>query len=216
MRYRPLPPLEELKEFLDYNPDTGIFTWIKSRGRNSSVVGKEAGHKQKFERDTRIRISVNGKLYFAHRLAYYIYHGVDPLEKEVDHKDRNPLNNKIDNLRLATKKENCRNSSMSKNNTSGVTGVHWHKVKKKWEATITEGKKKYLGIFTNKEDAIKARKEAEIKYYGEFRSREPEKEKSICWLGVIPEGMKDEMRYPTEEEIDKFLEEAENDEQTTN
>ena len=105
---------------------------------------------------------------------------------------------------------------MSKNNTSGVTGVHWHKVKKKWEATITEGKKKYLGIFTNKEDAIKARKEAEIKYYGEFRSREPEKEKSICWLGVIPEGMKDEMRYPTEEEIDKFLEEAENDEQTTN
>jgi hypothetical protein len=37
----------------------------------------------------------------------------------------------------------------------------------------------------------------------------PEKEKSICWLGQIPEGMKDEMRYPTEEELDKFLKEAE-------
>ena len=69
---------------------------------------------------------------------------------------------------------------------------------------MINGKSKKLGYFINKEDAIKARKEAEIKYFGDFRSREPEKEKSICWLGVIPEGMKDEMRYPTEEEIDKF------------
>ena len=98
-----------------------------------------------------------------------MYHGVDPLEKDIDHKDRDPLNNKISNLRLATRKENCANQKIRKNNTSGVTGVLWNKSKGKWEAWI---KKVYLGCFLNKEDAIKARKEAELKYHGEFRSRE--------------------------------------------
>lgn len=165
---KPLPPLEELKEFLDYNPDTGVLTW-KKQVRNSVKIGEEAGCRQHYKRDTRIRISINSKLYLAHRLAYYMYHGIDPLNNDVDHEDRNSLNNKISNLRLATRTENCRNQKISKNNTSGVTGVHWHKLKKKWEASIRVGKKKYLGCFTNKEDAIQARKEAEKKYFGKFR-----------------------------------------------
>ncbi len=171
MKYKPLPPLEVLKEFLDYNPDTGIFTWIKARGRNSSVVGKEAGHKQKFKRDTRIRIGINGKLYLAQRLAYYMYHGVDPLNSDVDHIDRNALNNKISNLRLATRTENARNQKLAKSNISGKTGVHWHKTAKRWIAGIKINYKyKHLGRFVKKEDAIQARIEAEKKYFGEFRA----------------------------------------------
>ena len=81
--------------------------------------------------------------------------------------------------------------SLAINNTSGATGVVWNKRKKKWTARITIDRfQKHLGIFANKEDAIKSRREAEIKYFGDFRGKE--------------------------EEIDKFLEEAENDEQTTN
>jgi hypothetical protein len=146
MKYRPMPPLEELKEFLDYNPDTGIFTWIKK----SSIpvkVGQVAG---RANGNGYVRIKFKGRDYFAHRLAYYMYHGVDPLEKCIDHIDGDKANNKIDNLRLAS--------------------VSWHKSSKKWRAYIMiNGESKHLGLFTNKEDAIKARREAKIKYIGDFR-----------------------------------------------
>ena len=165
---RPLPPLEELKEFLDYNPDTGIFTWIK--GRQSIKVGQVAG---KANGNGYLRIRFKGIKYFAHRLAYYMYHGIDPLEKLVDHIDGDKSNNKINNLRLASKSQNGRNRvNLPSNNTSGVIGVCWDKKAKKWKAYIMiNGKTKHLGYFINKEDAIKARKEGEIKYYGEFRGQ---------------------------------------------
>ena len=62
--------------------------------------------------------------------------------------------------------------NLNRNNTSGVIGVHWDKVIKKWRARVMlNGKSKHLGYFTNKEDAIKARKEGEIKYFGDFRGK---------------------------------------------
>ena len=62
--------------------------------------------------------------------------------------------------------------NLPSNNTSGVIGVWWNKQLKKWQAMIYYyGKSKHLGYFINKEDAIKVRKEAEIKYFGEFRSK---------------------------------------------
>ena len=86
-----------------------------------------------------------------------------------DHKDRNELNNRKYNLRLCTKQENSMNSSKSKNNTSGIIGVYWDKQNEKWMASIgINYKSKYLGRFINKNDAIKARLLAEIKYFGEF------------------------------------------------
>ena len=88
MKANPLPPLEELKEFLDYNPDTGIFTWIKKPSKKIKV-GQQAG---KMHSKGYIQITFRGFLYLAHRLAYYMYHGVDPLENLVDHKD-NPKTN---------------------------------------------------------------------------------------------------------------------------
>ena len=167
MKANPLPPLEELKEFLDYNPDTGIFTWIK--GRRGIRVGQVAGMMTK---EGYVRITFKGIKYFAHRLAYYMYHGVDPLEKLVDHKYGGGSNNNIKNLRLATNPQNQMNRvNLPSNNTSGVIGVYWEKARKKWRATLMlNGKRKNLGYFINKEDAIKARKEGEIKYFGEFSS----------------------------------------------
>ena len=169
MRHRPLPPLEELKEFLDYNPDTGIFTWIKKPSKKIKV-GQQAG---KMHTKGYIQITFRGFLYLAHRLAYYMYHGVDPLENLVDHEHNPKTNNKIDNLRLANNSQNQRHRvNLPSNNTSGAIGVCWDKRAKKWKGHIMiNGKTKHLGYFINKEDAIKARKEADIKYIGEFKGK---------------------------------------------
>ena len=172
---KPLPPLEELKEFLHYNPDTGIFTW-KKQVTNSIKVGQKAGRiigKNSMGYGGYIIIKFNYREYYAHRLGYYMYHGIDPLEKFIDHIDGDKINNKINNLRLATKSQNNMNRSiLGSNNNSGYTGVGWNKKDKKWSARITiDGVRKFLGYFINIEDAIKARKEGEIKYFGEFRGR---------------------------------------------
>ena len=96
----------------------------------------------------------------------------NPLEKKnVDHIDHNRLNNHVSNLRWATSTENNQNRSMHSNNKSGITGVIWNKERKKWRAYITKNKViKYIGCFINKEDAIRARQEAEVLHFQEFRA----------------------------------------------
>jgi hypothetical protein len=89
-------------------------------------------------------------------------------DKECDHIDRNPLNNRRLNLRRATHQENSRNQSKSTKNTSGVVGVSWYKRYNKWVAYIKTDKQNTLGYFDNKDDAIRARLNAEVKYFGEF------------------------------------------------
>ena len=78
--------------------------------------------------------------------------------------------NRRENLRICTQQQNTYNSKIRKNNTSGIIGIYWHKINKNWISYITINYKHInLGSFTDKEDAIKARKDAEIKYFGEFR-----------------------------------------------
>ena len=92
-------------------------------------------------------------------------------DKLVDHKhgDNTRNDNRKENLRICTSRENNRNRKPSLNTKSGVSGVAWHNKNKKWIAQIAINKKNiYLGSFVNKEDAIKARKAAEEKYFGEF------------------------------------------------
>ena len=169
-KYIPLPPLEKLKEYLDYNPDTGILTWIK-KPSYTVEVGQEAGSKHS---RGYISVSFKGQKYLAHRIAYYMYHGVDPLENFVDHEYGDRTNNKIKYIRLATVSQNAMNLiNLPSDNTSGVIGVSWRKDRKKWVAVIrVDGVLKHLGYFTNKEDAIQARKEGEKKYFGRFRSKD--------------------------------------------
>lgn len=89
--------------------------------------------------------------------------------KGYDHIDRNPLNNLRSNLRRATQAENVKNKSKQRNNVSGVTGVGWVKKLNKWRARITFNEKEiYLGVFDNKNDAIRERLKAEKEYFGEF------------------------------------------------
>lgn len=93
-----------------------------------------------------------------------------PKGKEVDHINGNPLDNRRSNLRLASTSENHINKQRPpKNNTSGHIGVIWFEPKQRWHARIqVNGKSKHLGVFDELNDAIAARKAAEILYYGEF------------------------------------------------
>lgn len=145
--------LDRLKALLLYDPATGLFTW-RARTSNRVKVGSTAGRDNG---NGYTRISLDGRSYYAHRLAWFYVHGVFPTNV-IDHKDGNGFNNAILNLREATQMENGQNMLMSRRHgTSGYCGVSWSKQKRKWEAHITVGyKKRNLGFYSAPEDAARA------------------------------------------------------------
>ena len=152
---------QRLKELLDYKRGTGIFTWSNPLKFANVKVGSVAG----FLDNGYIRICINGKQYFAHRLAWLYTHGEFP-KYEIDHINRIKNDNRIENLRDVIHSINQHNKPIQKNNNHGVTGVYWIKRNKKWKASIMIDRKSiYLGSFKRKQDAIKARKDAD-KLYG--------------------------------------------------
>jgi len=142
-----------LKEILNYNPDTGIFTWKISTNRKIRI-GDVAGCLDK--KEGYISIWINKNKYLAHRLAWFYVHGEWP-PNDIDHDDHNRANNKINNLKPSNKQENAKNMSLRYDNKSGVPGVTWHKATSKWAVNI---RNKYLGVFTDKFEAICARMSA--------------------------------------------------------
>ena len=133
---------ERLKELLFYNPETGIFTWKVKRPKRSigSVAGcvKVYGYRY---------ISVDGTVYFAHRLAVLYMEGYVP-ENEVDHINRRRDDNRYGNLREATRQCNARNCSMNSNNSSLVKGVHYDNTRGKWFVQVgLDGPPRFLGRF---------------------------------------------------------------------
>lgn len=105
------------------------------------------------------------KRMYMHRLVM----DVGDSELEVDHININRYDNRKTNLRICSSGDNLKNKSLYSSNTSGITGVHWHKLLGKWRAQINCDKNKIIiGKYTNKEDAIKARLQAEKEYFGEF------------------------------------------------
>jgi hypothetical protein len=92
-----------------------------------------------------------------------------PDHMEVDHVDRNGLNNSRSNLRIATHSQNAMNSGLQQNNTSGFKGVRFCKRRGNWEANIrVRGTRKYLGSFDNPEEAAHAYDRAAFEHHGEF------------------------------------------------
>ena len=87
----------------------------------------------------------------------------------VDHINRVRSDNRWDNLRAATRKQNGRNHGIYANNTSGVMGVVWNKARRKWQAQIeVEGKNHHLGLYMDFESAVESRREAEVRHFGSF------------------------------------------------
>jgi len=103
------------------------------------------------------QVGVDDVLYFASRIIYYMMHGEDPGNIQVDHKDQNPLNNNGWNLRLDVDGNiQQANQPMRRDNTSGVRGVSWDKRAGKWKAQAQiNGKLTHLGYFTCKIEAAR-------------------------------------------------------------
>ena len=109
------------------------------------------------------------KSYQVHRLVANAFINNPDDKNCVDHKDNNPQNNHISNLRFATNKENQHNSKLSNNNTSGYKGVCWQKRVKKWRAQIViDGIHVHIGLFDNLEDAKTARVNRANKAFGVY------------------------------------------------
>lgn len=157
---------DELKDFLSYDAETGVFTRKKYRS-HLAKVGDVAGWA-----DTKgyIRIEINHKPYAAHRLAWLYVYGRFPSE-QIDHINGNPSDNRIANLRAASNSENQQNVGPKRNNKSGVVGVHWYTPRGVWRAAIKiNGKYKSLGYFRSVAEAATARQLAEQELHP-FRSK---------------------------------------------
>lgn len=152
---------QELKTLLNYDPNTGLFTWkIPKKGRKVNAGG--------MRKDGYYRICINYKRYLSHRLAWLYVYGEFP-DKCIDHINLNPSDNRICNLRLATIAENGINRKLQLNNTSKFKGVRFVENRNKWMARITVNNKMiYLGIFVNIKDAALAYKKAALKYHKQF------------------------------------------------
>lgn len=150
----------ELKEILHYDPDTGIFTRIKSTAP-CIKVGDVAGHDNG---KGYLQFRINNKYYTCHRLAWLYMYGVFP-EGDIDHIDGITKNNRIANLRDVTTIVNCQNHRKpNSNNKSGFLGVF--KAKNKYRALINiQGNKTHLGYFDTPEAASCAYLKAKRSYH---------------------------------------------------
>lgn len=137
---------------------------------NGNFSTKEAGClKENNETDKYFILMINGRMYRNHRIVYFLSTGIDPIGFEVDHIDNNGLNNRPENLRLATHTDNQRNRGKPSNNTSGKKGVFYAKQVGKWCAQITiNGRKFALGYFDDVELASRTYEQAAKEAFGGF------------------------------------------------
>lgn len=143
MTVKPLPNHEYLKSILKYHPHNGIFVWKVSRGR------RKRGDLANSSREPYSQIKIDGKLYMAHRLAYYYVTGIDPVGLVIDHIDCNRHNNAFANLRAVTVAENNANRAKPARDCTYRRG--------RWEAQFTlKGRHYYCGVFSTMEAAQQA------------------------------------------------------------
>ncbi|ASC26533.1 HNH endonuclease [Klebsiella pneumoniae subsp. pneumoniae] len=174
-------PVDWVSSCIDYNADSGVLTWkrrpsshFKNRQAhsawNSRFQGKTVGWKSSAGY---LSLAIDEVKFQAHRVAWAIYHQSSP-SGVIDHINGNKTDNRITNLRVVEFCENMKNVKRYSNNTSGIAGVRWYSQRSKWVAYINvDGKRKQLGYYALLDDAIDARKKAEVENgYHENHGRE--------------------------------------------
>lgn len=168
-QYRALPTAKQLLEALTYDPSTGIFRWRWRDGvaeaANRCFTGKVAGRNC---RHGYKQITLDGVPVMAHRAAWAVTYGEWPVH-EIDHINGVPSDNRIANLRLATRAENTRNTKVRRDSSSGVKGVQPMRDTGRWVAAIREnGRRKHLGCFATIAEAQAAYQAASERLHGVF------------------------------------------------
>ena len=152
--------IKRFKEVLTYVPKGGYFVWNKSQGRMKA--GEIAGT---LRPDGYVRINIDCVPYMAHRLVWFLYYGEFP-DCEIDHINGARNDNRLENLRLATSKQNKENTRLKINNTSGHRGVSWDASRNKWLAFVVSDRKFHnIGRFDDIGDAVIAVREARNKLF---------------------------------------------------
>jgi hypothetical protein len=154
---------EQLKEHLQYDPETGTFIRIDSK--RSDLVGRFAG---RHDKRGRVMIGLAGKEYFGHRLAWLYMTGQFP-ETGIDHIDCDCRNNKWSNLRIANQSQNNANARKQRNKSSRFKGVYYNRERMRWSAKITINRTQVLlGHFENEEAAAAAYIERAREIFGQY------------------------------------------------
>lgn len=179
MKAKPTPDQKFLQACLNYDPNTGALHWkvrpewtFEQQGNrtpqhiarvwNASWAGKPALNST--AKNGYLKGSVDGVLYYAHRIIYKLQTGLEP-PADIDHDDGNRQNNRWKNLIQKDRTGNMRNRALSSNNTSGFHGVSYSNRHKLWAASIHhENKPIHLGWFKEKDAAVAARQTAEKQY----------------------------------------------------
>jgi hypothetical protein len=164
---------KRLQELLSYEPETGLFRWRVNRcgGRYRQLLRARAGDVAgDLNGDGYWRIGVDGRRYKAHRLAWLYMTGEWAAKGYVvEHRDRDPLNNRWSNLRLATQAQNTCNTRKRSDNRSGFKGVSFAQWANRYRATIYVGRKqRHLGYFDTAKKAARAYARAARKHHGSF------------------------------------------------
>lgn len=158
------PAHKKILELLFYDEESGSFQW-KSMTKNGIKAGTIAGTKTP---QGYIRIKYKDRIYPAHRLAWLFRYGELP-NSEIDHINGVRSDNRISNLRLVTHSQNMFNRTRNINTVSGRKGVTWSKKNQKWLVQCQcNGKRYYLGYFSELCDAVAAATRFREKHHGEY------------------------------------------------
>jgi hypothetical protein len=150
----------EVKQLFDYVD--GVLYWKISR-TNRVYVGMRVGA---MDSNGYQSATINGKHYKTHRLIFLFYHGWMP--REIDHIDNNPSNNKIENLRASTRRQNQFNAKIRRDNTSGLKNVTWAAQSKKWRVQVRHANGRYTKYVDDLDLAALVAEEARDKYHTSF------------------------------------------------
>ena len=152
---------QEVIDLFDYRD--GHLYWRKALNKRIQIVSR-AGT---ISNVGYIAVMVNRKRYQAHRLIFLLHNGWLP--EFIDHIDRDRVNNRIENLRAATKAQNQRNTPVRRDSSSGAKNVCWSHKLKKWVVRLRiNNKPTHIGVFEDKDLAIFVASEYRDKYHGEF------------------------------------------------
>lgn len=160
--------LERLNQVLSYDPETGLFRnkeWRGGTARANEVCGcvSDAGY---------LRARIDGKYYLLHRLAWFLVHGSMP-DQEIDHINGVRTDNRIENLRRATRQQNAYNTKPRSNSASPHKGVTFAAHANLWRARLHVNKRElHLGYFQTAAEAHEAYKRAASEFHGAFSRTE--------------------------------------------
>ena len=169
MSYRDRVTVQELQRRFSYDNSGCLIRKVITHTTSypgEKIWGHSTGTREGYRR---LYIGHADKIPF-HAAVFAVVHGRWP-RGMIDHIDRNSKNNRIENLREATRSQNRFNEKLNSRNKTGYRGIYWSESRKSFRVILgVKGKYKFLGCFKNKRDAVKAQREGILRYHKEFRA----------------------------------------------